>query len=371
VVNDLATGNVLLTNEEKAWMDLSPCLGWDCSVRGDCPDPYICKNGGLGGGGNNLATYLGIFKCSVPVVAIVNSQTPGNVDIINIVANAAKNAAVTPPAGAPQTACPLQPSPQGPQVKLLPTPRPPTPVVLPVPTRVPSATAPAPEPSRTSVPRNRQPPRPPTLVAPIDGSAVTCGSVTLSWKPASDPAGIRSYDAELEKLVDRSYGSVRTWNGERGESVAIDTSCDARYRWRVRATDDAGNQDSWSGYGYFRTRPSPSATATPTPRDTQAPRPPLVLSPGDGITLACGPVNLSWQPASDPSGIRDYDVELEKLADRTYVAGKTWNNVRGDAVSFEPECGMHFRWRIRARDNAGNQGAWSEYQDFEVREMSQ
>ena len=77
-------------------------------------------------------------------------------------------------------------------------------------------------------------------------------------------------------------------------------------------------------------------------------------------------VTLKWQPAADPSGIRDYDVELEKLIDRTYVTDKTWNTLRADAAAFAPECGMPYRWRIRATDTAGRQSEWSGYQDFEV-----
>jgi hypothetical protein len=65
VVNDLATGNKLLTNSEKKQM-FSDCLGWDCSVRNDCPSPYDCKNGDLNDG-NGIAvwTYAGVLKCNV------------------------------------------------------------------------------------------------------------------------------------------------------------------------------------------------------------------------------------------------------------------------------------------------------------------
>jgi hypothetical protein len=94
VVNDLANGNVLLTNAEKTAMN-SNCLGWDCSVRNDCPDPYVCKNGSLDSGSTTLWTYLGILKCNVPVVVIVNSQTPSSQDIIDVVTNAYNIAGVS------------------------------------------------------------------------------------------------------------------------------------------------------------------------------------------------------------------------------------------------------------------------------------
>lgn len=197
----------------------------------------------------------------------------------------------------------------------------------------------------------------------------------MTWKPAEDPSGIRDYDVELEKLVDPNYVLEKTWNIVRGASTAFDASCGTRYRWRVRATDNAGKQSDWSGYGYFRVRESvsthPTPTATSQPRDKQAPRPPTQIAPIDGVSVDCVQVNLTWKPVEDPSGIRDYDVELEKLVDRTFVAEKTWNNMRGESVSFVPTCDTHYRWRIRATDNAGNQGTRSDYQDFQVRAIIQ
>ena len=112
VINDIATGNVLLTNDEKTQM-FANCLGWDCSVRSDCPNPYVCKNGDLPNGPIAVWTYAGIFKCTVPVVVVVNSflpapyqpydtsdnSIPSNGDIIGVV-HAAYNAAAV--AGTPK-----------------------------------------------------------------------------------------------------------------------------------------------------------------------------------------------------------------------------------------------------------------------------
>ena len=79
VINDLATGNTLLTPGEKLQMTSPNCLGWDCAVNGTCPDPYVCKNGGEHFVNNQgqfyYNTYAGILKC-VPVVVYVNSILP-------------------------------------------------------------------------------------------------------------------------------------------------------------------------------------------------------------------------------------------------------------------------------------------------------
>ncbi len=92
VVNDVAAGNTLLNSAERKQM-FSDCLGWDCSVRSDCPSPYVCKNGDLNnGGGISVWTYAGVLKCNVPVVVVVNSPLPspyqGGEDIIGLVKDA-------------------------------------------------------------------------------------------------------------------------------------------------------------------------------------------------------------------------------------------------------------------------------------------
>jgi len=107
VINGIANGSLLTKAEKDEMTAPAPdCIGWDCSVRGDCPDPYLCKNGSLDSGNISVWTYAGIFKCTVPVVVIVNSVLPAayqtNGDIIGLVGDAYKAASVP---GTPH-ACP-------------------------------------------------------------------------------------------------------------------------------------------------------------------------------------------------------------------------------------------------------------------------
>jgi hypothetical protein len=102
VINDLATGNALLTKAEKQEM-FTGNLGWDGAVRTDCPNPYVCKNGSWNySKGAEGWRYAGVLKCNVPVVVVVNSplpspyEPPGN-DIIGLVANALQAAKVDGP----------------------------------------------------------------------------------------------------------------------------------------------------------------------------------------------------------------------------------------------------------------------------------
>jgi hypothetical protein len=67
------------------------CIAWDCAEGASCPDPYVCKNGALNGNrGEHVHTYIGIFKCTMPVVVIVNSDIPkGIVALVRDAYNAA------------------------------------------------------------------------------------------------------------------------------------------------------------------------------------------------------------------------------------------------------------------------------------------
>jgi CubicO group peptidase (beta-lactamase class C family) len=92
VMLDLAGGNVLLSDAQKTQMN-TDCLGWDCSVQ--TQTDYVGKNGILQTGSLGLWTFFGIFKGTVPVIVLVNSNTPGN--ITGIVATAFANASVPHP----------------------------------------------------------------------------------------------------------------------------------------------------------------------------------------------------------------------------------------------------------------------------------
>lgn len=99
VFHDIAVGDRVLASWQRQQLFLGQ-LGWDSALRSDCPNPGVCKNGGLGPTTNGLllSTYAGIHKCNVSVVVVANSPLPPPYptqgDIIGLVADALKGAAV-------------------------------------------------------------------------------------------------------------------------------------------------------------------------------------------------------------------------------------------------------------------------------------
>jgi hypothetical protein len=41
-------------------------------------------------------------------------------------------------------------------------------------------------------------------------------------------------------------------------------------------------------------------------------------------------------------------------------------NTVDDKASIQVECGWYYRWRVRARDGAGNSSVWSNWATFSV-----
>ncbi len=292
VMLDLAGGHTLLSDTQKAQMNAN-CLGWDCSVQ--TQTDYVAKNGILNTGNIWLWTFFGIFKCTVPVVVVVNSNTPMN--ITNVVATAFGNATVPPP-GQLQDPCPVGAK-SFQQLKFPAQAIPVDVVEFPLPTLLQAQPViPVQQPTAT----HTLVPLPQISLIPLLPAATPSRTPTLR---------------EIQAL------------------------------------------------------PPPTATRTHTPiaRDVQGPIAPVLISPINGANVQCAPVTLLWRSSVDPSGVRDYDVELEKLVGRSYVAERSWNNMRGNSVSFTPNCNTTFRWRVRATDNAGNEGNWSGYENFHVGEI--
>jgi CubicO group peptidase (beta-lactamase class C family) len=92
----LTSGNTLLSDAQKKMMN-DNCLGWDCSVQ--VQNDFRGKNGILLGTPNKvwLYTFFGIFKENVPVVVVVNSDTPNSANITSVVVKAFQDAAVPHP----------------------------------------------------------------------------------------------------------------------------------------------------------------------------------------------------------------------------------------------------------------------------------
>jgi hypothetical protein len=116
--------------------------------------------------------------------------------------------------------------------------------------------------------------------------------------------------------------------------------------------------------------PTPTQTPTSTPADTQGPAAPAPSKPVNGVSLSCvSSTTIMWNAVSDPSGIDQYQVEVQRHAgDNNWQAasGSPLTGIGGTSTSVSTECGWTYRWRVRAVDGAGNAGSWSEWFQFTI-----
>jgi hypothetical protein len=110
------------------------------------------------------------------------------------------------------------------------------------------------------------------------------------------------------------------------------------------------------------------ATAPPV-EDTTPPNPPTLLKPINGTAFAAcySDTILRWAAASDPSGIGEYQVQVERHSgDNNWkkVSGSVFKGIKALEKSLSIECGWTYRWRVRAIDKEGNVGNWSGWFTF-------
>lgn len=106
----------------------------------------------------------------------------------------------------------------------------------------------------------------------------------------------------------------------------------------------------------------------PPPQDLDAPPVPEPVVPADGLGLSCRSTqNLAWLPVQDESGIAGYDLKLEReLSAGNWEAVRIWNGIQDKQQAVGVDCGLRYRWAVRAEDRAGNLSAWSSYAVFSV-----
>jgi hypothetical protein len=123
-------------------------------------------------------------------------------------------------------------------------------------------------------------------------------------------------------------------------------------------------------------QPSPRYTATiyvtptrtPEPRDTTPPPVPTPYVPADGLVIGCASTqNLVWLPVDDPSGLNGYYVRLEReVSPGSWEQDSQYGPINDKQVEVSIECGIYYRWSVRAEDNAGNLSSWSSWSTFAV-----
>jgi hypothetical protein len=188
----------------------------------------------------------------------------------------------------------------------------------------------------------------PVLISPPDGLQDNDSTPTFSWSSVEENSLPVTYRVRLSTTQDFSSWWATDWTTENSLTVEL---ADNLYYWRVEAKDNAGNT---------------SLSETRSLRvDTVPPQPPTLSSPpnqGWGASQA----TLVWNAVSDASQPVLYLVQLSDYSDFAVVKEESGWISGTFYTTGAKNHGEIWYWRVKARDNAGNESVWSPARSYQV-----
>jgi chitodextrinase len=186
---------------------------------------------------------------------------------------------------------------------------------------------------------------PPTAPANLSAAASSATQIDLAWNASTDNVGVKDYQVERctgAGCTNFAFAGTTTGTTYSDGGRAASTS----YRYRVRATDAAGNLSLYSNVA--------SAT-TPAPPDTSPPTAPANLS---AAASSATQIDLAWTASTDNVGVKDYQVERCTGAGCTNFAfaGTTTGASYSDGGR---AADTTYSYQVRATDAAGNLSDYS------------
>ncbi len=190
-------------------------------------------------------------------------------------------------------------------------------------------------------------PNAPVLVSPINGQWFVNTSLIFNWSAvAFDAKSPVRYVLQIDTSGNFTYPIVDT------TALFCDTIVlnQARYFWKVKAYDLAGNQSIFSGRDSFGI-------------DYIAPSIPNLISPVNGAVLTDSFVTFVWNRSSDNlSGVRNYRIQIANNS----IFVNPIDTLMSDSAIIRKLHDTTYFWRVKSIDRANNEGNWSNPNNFRV-----
>ncbi len=142
----------------------------------------------------------------------------------------------------------------------------------------------------------------PTAPASLTASATSSSEVNLSWSASTDNSGVTAYKVERCPGTNcTNFVQVAAPTGTGTTYTDTGLAANGSYRYRVRATDSAGNLGGYSPVANATTQAAGGGGT-----DTQAPTAPAGLT---AVATGATRIDLSWNASTDNVGVAGYRVE--------------------------------------------------------------
>jgi glucose/arabinose dehydrogenase/PKD repeat protein len=184
----------------------------------------------------------------------------------------------------------------------------------------------------------------PSAPAAFAGTPISTSRIDLTWTASTDNVGVTQYLIErCQGTSCSSWAQVGTSAGTSFSSTGLATN--TVYRFRLRATDAAGNLSTYSSIVSVRTLAA----------DTTRPTAPTGLT---ATATAPNQINLGWTASTDNVAVTGYRIE------RCSGAGcNNWALIATSTTASHSDTAVVastlYRYRVRATDAAGNLSNYS------------
>jgi fibronectin type 3 domain-containing protein len=186
---------------------------------------------------------------------------------------------------------------------------------------------------------------PPTAPANLTATSTLATQINLGWTASTDNVGVAEYKVErCQGAGCANFSQIATPTATAFNDTGLTAS--TAYSYRVRATDAAGNNSTYSNI---------FTTTTLAAQDTTPPTTPTNLT---ATAASSAQINLSWTASTDNVGVTGYKVERctgAACANFAQIATPT-------AITFNDTglaASTSYSYRVRAYDAAGNNSGYS------------
>ena len=185
----------------------------------------------------------------------------------------------------------------------------------------------------------------PSAPTGLTATATSPAQIDLGWTASTDNVAVTGYRVErCQGASCTTFAEIATPAGTSFSDTGRSSS--TAYRYRVRATDAAGNLSAYSAI---------VNVTTPSVPDTTPPTAPAGLT---ATAAGSGAVNLAWTAATDDVGVTGYRVERcvgSGCTGFAQIATPTATSYGDTAVT----ASTTYRYQVRAVDAAGNLSPYS------------
>ena len=181
-------------------------------------------------------------------------------------------------------------------------------------------------------------------LSPADGASTTDTTPTFSWDAVPDAAGYEVQLADSKAGVEAAPTQSVTDTSYTPSSALAN---EQTHYWRVRAVDGDDQKGGWSEIHSLAVNIGAVSS----------------LSPADGASTTDTTPTFSW---TEVPGAAEYEVRIADSEPGLTNA----SSVRETVTTHTPASALTnlqtYYWQVRAKDGAGQYGAWSDVQSLDV-----